>query len=181
MPFTPFHMGPGAALKALGGKYFSLSVFGFSQVMMDVEPLVRIIRGDDVVHGYTHTYPGAFLIAVFSLLFGKPICEWLLRFWNHAVTDMRIEWMKTFSCISWRAAVTGAVTGTFSHVWLDSIMHSDMNPFTPFSDANGLLLLMPVGELYLLCVVLGIAGVTSIGMKKVWQSLSAAAGKRGST
>jgi hypothetical protein len=48
MPFTPFHMGPGLAVKAVFGRYFSLMVFGFSQVAIDIEPLVRIIRGDAV-------------------------------------------------------------------------------------------------------------------------------------
>ena len=33
----------------------------------------------------------------------------------------------------------GALTGTFSHVFLDSIMHTDIRPFHPFSDANPLL------------------------------------------
>ena len=28
MPFTPFHLGPGAAFKAMGGKHFSFLVFG---------------------------------------------------------------------------------------------------------------------------------------------------------
>ncbi len=31
MPFTLIHMGPGAAFKALGGRRFSLMVFGFAQ------------------------------------------------------------------------------------------------------------------------------------------------------
>ena len=59
MPFTPFHMGPGLAIKAVSGRYLSLMVFGFSQVAMDIEPLVRMIRGDAVLHGFTHTYLGA--------------------------------------------------------------------------------------------------------------------------
>ena len=36
MPFTPFHMGPGLAVKAVCGRYFSLVVFGFSQVAIDI-------------------------------------------------------------------------------------------------------------------------------------------------
>ena len=39
MPFTPIHLGPGAALKAIGGRHFSFMVFGGSQVLMDIEPL----------------------------------------------------------------------------------------------------------------------------------------------
>ncbi len=34
MPFTPFHMGPGTAIKAVTGRHFSLTIFGFAQVLM---------------------------------------------------------------------------------------------------------------------------------------------------
>lgn len=30
MPITPFHMGPGLLVKAVGGRHVSLTVFGFS-------------------------------------------------------------------------------------------------------------------------------------------------------
>jgi len=71
MPFTPFHMGPGLAVKAVTGRYFSLTVFGFCQVAIDIEPLVRMIRGDIVIHGFTHTYLGATLIAFVSVVAGR--------------------------------------------------------------------------------------------------------------
>lgn len=79
MPFTPLHMGPGLAVKAVCGRYFSLMVFGFSQVAMDIEPLVRIIRGDAVLHGFTHTCLGATLIAPVSIFVGRPVCQVLLN------------------------------------------------------------------------------------------------------
>jgi len=121
MPVTPFHMGPGVVIKAVGGRYFSLMVFGFSQVAMDVEPLVRMIRGDAVLHGFTHTYLGATLIGLVS-------------------------------------AVAGAFVGTYSHVFLDSIMHSDLQPLAPLSEVNGLLHVISVGALHLLCVLCGVCG-----------------------
>jgi hypothetical protein len=62
MPFTPFHMGPGAAIKFVTGNYFSLMVFGFAQLAIDVEPLIRLWRHDSVLHGFSHTYIGAFII-----------------------------------------------------------------------------------------------------------------------
>jgi len=43
MPFTPIHLGPGAAFKAIGGRHSSFMVFGGSQLLMDIEPLVGII------------------------------------------------------------------------------------------------------------------------------------------
>jgi len=168
MPFTPFHMGPGAAIKAVSGKYFSLMVFGFAQVSIDVEPLVRILRGDNIVHGVTHTYLGAVIIGIFSLLAGKVLCEWLLAVWNAIVQFRCLSWLKLTPSISWIAAASGAFIGTFSHVFLDSIIHSDMRPFSPFNASNGLLYLMPAGWVYLLCSVFGICGLMVIAIVAVW-------------
>ena len=39
MPITPFHFGPGAAVKAVAPRHFSFTVFAFSQVMIDLEPI----------------------------------------------------------------------------------------------------------------------------------------------
>lgn len=55
MPFTPFHMGAGLALKAVAGRHFSVLTFGIAQVAMDIEPLVGMLRGAAVLHGPTHT------------------------------------------------------------------------------------------------------------------------------
>jgi hypothetical protein len=41
MPFTPLHMGPGLAVKAVMQRKFSLLVFGWSQVVIDLQPLHR--------------------------------------------------------------------------------------------------------------------------------------------
>ena len=51
MPFTPFHMGAGLALKAMAGRHFSVLTFGMAQVAMDIEPLVGMLRGAAVLHG----------------------------------------------------------------------------------------------------------------------------------
>jgi hypothetical protein len=43
------------ALKILAGRRFSLISFGVAQVVMDIEPLIGILRGSGVLHGPTHT------------------------------------------------------------------------------------------------------------------------------
>ena len=60
--------------------------------------------------------------------------------------------------ISWPAAITGALVGTYSHIFLDRIMHSDMQPFAPLSEVNALLHLISVGGLHLLYVLCGAFG-----------------------
>lgn len=158
MPFTPFHMGPGLAIKAAAGRHFSLMVFGFSQVAIDLEPLVRIIRGDAVIHGFTHTYAGATLIGAASAAAGRPVCQWLLRWWPPDPASPLLARLRGPELISWRAAIVGAFAGTYSHVLLDGIMHSDVRPLAPLSDANPLLHAVPVADLHILCVLAGVLG-----------------------
>ena len=69
-----------------------------------------------------------------------------------------MNWMRGSKLISWPAAIAGAFVGTYSHTFLDSIMHSDMQPFAPLSGANGLLHVISVGGLHRLCVLCGAFG-----------------------
>jgi hypothetical protein len=133
-------------------------VFGFSQVVIDVEPLVRIFRGDAVLHGFTHTYPGATLIAVISVVNGRPVCQVLLKHWTPDPHSPLLSWLRSQEVLTWPAALAGAFAGAYSHVLLDSIMHFDMQPLAPISSANGLLQIISVGALHLLCVLSGVLG-----------------------
>jgi hypothetical protein len=155
MPVTPFHMGPGLAIKAVLGRHLSLMVFGFSQVAMDVEPLVRIMRGDAVLHGFTHTYAGATLIALGSVVIGRRVCQFLLDHWR---PDPRSRWLDSLRDprpISRIAAIAGGFVGAYSHVLFDSMMHADMEPFAPWSGTNALLHVVSVGGLHLAGLLAG--------------------------
>lgn len=157
MPFTPFHLGPGALLKAVAGERFSFMIFGGSQILMDVEPLVHMIRGDAVLHGVSHTVVGAFVIAIPSAIAGRPICNVLLS----KVIDRPI---------SWSVAWVSAFVGTYSHIALDAIMHSDMNPLWPFAHGNWLLGTLSINTLHLLCIVSGVVGGLLVGLR-FWRSV----------
>lgn len=163
MPFTPLHMGPAAILKLAGLGYFSFTVFGYSQILTDLEPLVRMLRGDDVLHGHSHTIAGALIIGVVAALSGKYLCEFGLRIWNARVNH---ELFKVPVRISWPVAATSALIGTLSHVLLDSVMHADMMPLWPFNDTNGLLYRLSVSRLHMVCIVSGLLG--SAGLVGVW-------------
>src|SRR3954466_12367032 len=64
MPFTPFHFGVGAAVKAVVPRAFSFSAFCFAQVVTDTEVLVHMARGDNGLHTFFHTYVGAVAVGV---------------------------------------------------------------------------------------------------------------------
>lgn len=164
MPVTPFHMGPGILAKALFGRHLSLMVFGFSQVAIDLEPMAHLVRGDAVLHGFAHTYIGATLVASFSVVAGRPICQRLLARWTPDPASPFLIWLRGPDRISWPAAIVGAFVGTYSHVFLDSIMHADMQPIAPFSAGNALLGVVSLGSLHLLCVAGGALGALVIGL-----------------
>src|ERR1700690_2410163 len=101
MPFTPFHMGAACVVKAVAGRHFSMTVFGFSQVAMDVEPLYHLVRGEGIIHGFSHTFLGATLIGILTVLAGRPICQVLLRFWTPDPGDPFLKWLRGPQIISW--------------------------------------------------------------------------------
>ena len=154
MPFTPFHFGPGALCKAGGGRHFSFLTSAGSQVLIDIEPLVRILRGDAVLHGPTHSLLGATALGLLAAAIGRMAAPWLLRMHG---TDV--------AAIGWQVALISGLIGTWSHVGLDAIMHADMNPLWPFVQGNALLGLIPLDILHWLCVAAGVLGAAVIGWR----------------
>ena len=151
-------MGPGVALKSLLGPRFSLMLFGFGQIAMDIEPLVRILRNDTFLHGWTHTLGGATVIGLASIAGGRPLCQWMLGRWPIDPAGGLLERMRGAQRIGWGPACAGAMIGTWSHVLLDGIMHSDVRPLAPLVSGNGLLGLLSIDALHRVCIASGLAG-----------------------
>ena len=149
MPFSPIHMGPGFAIKSILKKNFSLMVFGWSQIVIDIHPLIVILSDRGTIHGFTHTYLGATLIAFFCALSGKYLGE----------LGLKIMRKKEYLPINWNVAFISAFIGTYSHVLLDSVMHSDVIPFNPFWKSNILLSIVSVNTLHIFCLGTGLLGL----------------------
>lgn len=147
MPFTPFHMGPGILLKSLLQGAFSLMVFGWAQILMDIQPLIVLLTGEGHLHGFSHTYVGATLLALFAIVTGKHLSELGLTWLG--LGEVSIRWWVV--CLS-------AFVGTFSHVLLDSLMHADLQPWFPFSLDNPFLNKISVAALHQFCLYTGLAG-----------------------
>ena len=148
MPFTPLHMGPGIALKAVMRSRFSLMVFGCSQIVMDVQPLVVMLTNKGELHGFTHTYIGATLLALLSGATGKHLGE----------LGLQIVRAPRYLPISWRVSFLSSFIGTYSHILLDSIMHSDIEPFWPLKFTNYLYGVASIDALHIFCLVTAIFG-----------------------
>jgi membrane-bound metal-dependent hydrolase YbcI (DUF457 family) len=151
MPFTPFHMGPGILVKATLRGSFSLMVFGFAQILMDIQPLIVLLTGKGHLHGFSHTYVGASIIAVLAALSGKYLSEFGLIILGIAKKSNPIK-------ISWMVSFISAFIGAFSHVILDSMMHTDVEPFSPFNSSNNLLGIISIAELHKFCLYSGLIG-----------------------
>ncbi|MDO6428553.1 metal-dependent hydrolase [Thalassotalea sp. 1_MG-2023] len=151
MPFTPIHMGPGIFIKAILQGSFSLMVFGWTQIVMDIQPLIVMITGEGHLHGFTHTYIGAILIALFSALTGKYLSELGLKI-------LTISNENSVVSIKWWVVLLSAFIGSFSHVLLDSIMHADVEPFFPLTIDNQFLDLISVPMLHKACLYSGLIG-----------------------
>ena len=148
MPFTPLHMGPGIAVKAVLQRKFSLMVFGWSQILMDLQPLLSMTTGTVALHGFTHTYVGATLVGLVAAVTGKYLGAFGLRM----IREER------HLPIGWGVAFASAYIGTYSHVFIDSIMHSDMEPFFPFDTRSPVHGIIGIDTLHVLCVVTAVAG-----------------------
>jgi membrane-bound metal-dependent hydrolase YbcI (DUF457 family) len=55
-------------------------------------------------------------------------------------------------------AVVSGIFGGIFHSVLDGIMHEDIRPFRPFTNANPLLDLVSIRVLYLFCIITGLVG-----------------------
>ena len=144
-------MGPGMLIKSLLHGSFSLMIFGWSQILMDLQPLFAMITNEGKLHGFSHTFLGASLIAIIAVLTGKHLSEFGLRITGYSNSNKPIK-------IFWFVAFLSAFIGTYSHVVLDAIMHSDVEPYYPFSMTNNFLSILSVQLLHEFCIYSGLIG-----------------------
>ncbi len=169
MPITPLHLGPGAIFKAAGGRRFSFVVFGLAQVAMDLDAVVRFIAGSNLLHGPVHSLLGATVVGMVFAVIGKPLGESLIRFWNWRLSPGQRDWFYVEPRLTWTSAAVAAFLGTYSHVLLDSIMHTDVQPMYPFSADNDLLDFISIDALNGLCLALGIIGTLILFVVLLWR------------
>lgn len=162
MPITPFHFGPGAALKGLLGRWMSLATFVLANCVIDIEPIGRFFLTGVPSHPHLHTLPGATLVAVVTVWPGRRVCEWAIERWSAEPGDWALE-----PKIPTMAAVVGAALGAYSHIALDAIMHLDVHPLWPFDPVNHWQGLVSLRALHAACIVAGVLGLVLIGARRV--------------
>lgn len=168
MPFTPLHLGPGLIIKGLAGRHISITSFAVAQIVMDIEPLVGMVRGSEILHGPTHTYSAAIFLAVVATGIALLLCPHVLRRWNKELSFLRASWLATREPLTTTSIIVGAATGTLSHIFLDSIMHDDIQPLSPWSNQNDLHGIISIESLNALCILAGFIGI-AMWFLKCWR------------
>ena len=141
MPLTPFHFGPGIFIKSIFTKKFSLTVFIAMQILTDCEVLWNLFFGDERLHTFFHTYLGSSVTIFIIFLIAK---------FAHV--------LRIFSCKS-SAIIFSAAIGSWSHVFLDSLMHSDITPWYPWTSQNFMLNQISLSSLHMGCLIAGGIGI----------------------
>lgn len=147
------------AIKAAMPRHFSIVVFGFTQIVFDVEVLWHLVRHEYPLHTCWHTYLGATIIAAVMTILGKPASQWVKKVWNRIAARCRNADLTVAVPTTWIASLIGALAGAYTHILLDSIFHPDIEPFQPWSTSNRLQGIVNPFWLEVICVVLGIAGL----------------------
>lgn len=157
MPVTPFHFGPGAAIHAVAPRHVSFLAFCASNVLIDIEPLYYMLTGQARLHRFFHTLVGACVVAALTVL--------LFLLARRLGRRLRVPDPPGWQSPRVAAVAWGAITGTWSHIVLDSLMHADITSLAPFSDTNPLLHVISLPALHWLCIGAGAFGLIVIGVR----------------
>jgi hypothetical protein len=147
------------AVKAVIPRYFSIVVFGLTQITLDLEAAWHMSRHEYPFHTFWHTYFGASLVAVGLTVLGKPASQWVKTAWNCIAAKCHYAILTVSTPTTWTASFSGAMIGTYSHILLDSLFHPDMEPLQPWSPANRFHGVVEPHGIELLCIVLGVVGL----------------------
>lgn len=158
MPVTPFHFGPGALLHAAAPRWVSFIAFCAANGVVDIEPAYYMFTGQFPLHRFMHTLTGATV-------------GWIVVLASFLSIRWSDRWLRLPDLFQWKSltllpVAIGAALGTYSHLLLDGIMHGDMFPFAPISDANPLLQAISLEALHASCVAAGAAGLALLWLRQ---------------
>lgn len=123
MPFTPYHLGPGFLLGLLLFRWADFVAVLIGSVILDIEPFVILVTGSALpLHGLCHTYLAG---SVLSILISAAL--WYLRAPTRRVTSIFGLYQDSGPLRTYASCLVGTV----SHVFLDSFLYAEMNPFYP--------------------------------------------------
>jgi hypothetical protein len=150
MPFTPYHFGPGLLLGLVLFPFIDIPTMIVASVILDFEPLAVIFLNlPSPLHGFFHTYLGATIVAIILSLTIWPMRGSL----NKIVSIFGLHQESSF-----RHILPASLIGVYSHVFLDSFIYSEMNPFFPLI-GNPFIGILMVSDVYNCCIYFGLLGL----------------------
>jgi hypothetical protein len=138
-------------VKAVAPRQFSMAAYSLSQIVIDIESGYYMLHHASPVHRQAHTFALGGLIGLACGLIVSKVGAWLARPRDVVPEALAAEYRLPI-------AVLSGIFGGMFHSVLDGIMHADIRPFRPFSQANPLYGLVSVEILYLFCIITGIVG-----------------------
>lgn len=162
MPVTPFHGGMGLLAKGFAGRRCSLVAFCVTQVVLDLESGYFLLRDEWPVHRFLHTLVGATAASGVTVWLCRLVAlSWKTRLESASVLVRAAR--RDLETLSSRVTVVVTVAlGVLGHVIPDGIMHSDMRPFAPFSDANPFEAAVSLAALHWILVGMGMVGAALV-------------------
>jgi membrane-bound metal-dependent hydrolase YbcI (DUF457 family) len=147
-------------VKGVAARVFSWTAFVASNIVIDFESLYYLERNEWPVHRKLHTFVGAGIVGVAVAIALIAVVAVLPRRWFEGwSTARRAE-------VSRAGIVSGALVGALSHPVLDGIMHSDIEPFQPWTAANPLHGVVGLAALHLGCLIAGVVGLVLLLARK---------------
>jgi len=160
VPITPFHFGPGLLVKGIAPRSFSWTAFIASNIAIDFESLYYLRRDEWPVHRQLHTFVGAGLVGI-GVALVLIAAAWLLPRHRVAAASPAVR-----GEVAQVGIISGAMIGALSHPVLDGIMHSDIEPFQPWTAANPLHGAVSLAVLHLGCLLCGVVGLVLLLARK---------------
>lgn len=144
MPFTPFHWGPSSWIGLIFLKFLDFPTLIISSVIVDIEPLYVLMFNRPLpLHGFLHTFLGCSILAILTAI----ICYLLKEQIKKVMKLFRLDQNTTFKKI-----IMTSFFGVYFHIFLDSFLYKDMNPFYPII-GNSLFNLFSSFEVYIFCIL----------------------------
>jgi membrane-bound metal-dependent hydrolase YbcI (DUF457 family) len=128
-----------------------MAAYSLAQVVIDIESGFYLLRDEYPVHRQAHTFLMGGLIGFVCGLVVSRIGRSWARPRDVVPEVLAAEFRLPI------AAMSGIFGGVF-HSVLDGIMHADIRPFRPFTDANPLYEIVSLRVLYLFCIITGLVG-----------------------
>lgn len=154
MPITPLHFGPAMLLKRAVGRQFSLAAFLAAQVLLDLEPGLKLFGLVPISDGphLSHTWPTGAVVGLVAAVVGvgAGLCGW------RRSLGMRLHCQTP---TVWIAAASAAL-GVMSHLLLDGIYHADVAASIGLPGLSGVVPPLALDAALLVALVLGLAVMT---------------------